>query len=49
MELTSTNKNPHQNLQYIMKKKRKPSVCKHCKKEYKNDGTLKKHLSYVKF
>jgi hypothetical protein len=44
MELTSTNKNPHQNLQYIMKKKRKPSVCKHCKKEYKNDGTLKKHL-----
>ena len=23
--------NPHQNLQYIMKKKKKPMVCKHCK------------------
>jgi len=44
MESTSTNQNPHQNLQYIMKKKRKPSVCKHCKKEYKNNSTLKKHL-----
>ena len=44
MESTSTQANPHQNLQYIMKKKRKPSVCKHCKKEYKNDVTLKKHL-----
>ena len=44
MESTSTQANPHQNLQYIMKKKRKPLVCKHCKKEYKNDVTLKKHL-----
>jgi len=45
MESTSNiNQNPHQNLQYIMKKKRKPSICKHCKKEYKNEVTLKKHL-----
>ena len=35
--------NPHQNLQYIMKKKKKPMVCKHCKKEYKTEKTLKVH------
>ena len=44
MESITSQQNPHQNLQYIIKKKRKPSVCKHCKKEYKNDVTLKKHL-----
>ena len=35
--------NPHHNLQYIIKKKKKPIICNLCKKEYKNDAILKKH------